>query len=435
MRFAEGSAMPRVDAIVLGAGIVGTSVGLHLAKRGLAVALLDRRGPGEETSHGNAGVIESNTLFPHPFPPGLIALLRIAAKRSSEANYHLAYLPRVAPWLIAYRANSRLERRFEFADLMRPLFARALFEHEALLAESRSEQYLRREGWLKLYRTRAAFAASGPERELAAKYGLSFNVVDVEGAQALEPVLAPRFRHAVHWPGAASLTNPLAVTRAYAGRFAELGGVVLRGDARSLRRGGSGWRVDAQEGPLDAAEAVIALGPWAPDVLEPFGIRLPLAVKRGYHQHFRARGNAGLSRPVVDAELGYCVAPMEQGLRLTTGAEFAARDAPPTPVQLARLLPAARQLFPLGDAVETTAWMGSRPCFPDSRPVIGPAPGQGGLWLACGHAHWGLTLGPVTGRLIAEQMTGAAPFCDPAPYRAERFAAWSTGTVAVLAIR
>jgi D-amino-acid dehydrogenase len=66
--------------------------------------------------------------------------------------------------------------------------------------------------------------------------------------------------------------------------------------------------------------------------------------------------------------------------------------------------------------------MGSRPCFADSRPVIGRAPGQAGLWLAIGHAHWGLTLGPVTGRLLAEMMTGATPFCDPIPYNAQRFA-------------
>jgi D-amino-acid dehydrogenase len=166
---------------------------------------------------------------------------------------------------------------------------------------------------------------------------------------------------------------------------------------------------------------VIALGPWAPDVLEKFAIRLPLGIKRGYHRHFRASGNAALKRPVGDIDNGYALAPMEQGIRITTGAEFAARDAKPTPVQLDRLMPAAQALFPLGTPVEATPWMGSRPCFADSMPVIGRAPGQPGLWLAFGHAHWGLTLGPATGRLIAELLTGVTPFCDPAPYRAERF--------------
>jgi D-amino-acid dehydrogenase len=126
---------------------------------------------------------------------------------------------------------------------------------------------------------------------------------------------------------------------------------------------------------------------------------------------------------VLDADVGYCVAPMEQGLRLTTGAEFADRDAPRTPAQLDRVLPKARELFPLGEPVDDPdePWMGSRPSFPDSRPVIGRIPGQAGLWGDYGHTHWGLTLGPVSGRLLAEMMTGAAPFCDPAPFAAERF--------------
>src|SRR5262249_45823308 len=107
--------MARTDALVLGAGIVGTSIALHLVKRGLSVGLVDRHAPGRETSYGNAGVIESNTLFPHPFPQGLGALLRVAFKQAPEANYHAAFLPQVAPWLLAYRANSTPERRAEFA--------------------------------------------------------------------------------------------------------------------------------------------------------------------------------------------------------------------------------------------------------------------------------------------------------------------------------
>src|SRR5205823_6480553 len=148
--------------------------------------------------------------------------------------------------------------------------------------------------------------------------------------------------------------------KAYAGRFAALGGVLLIGDARSLHRSNGYWRIDTAEGPLDAAVVVMALGPFAPDVLGPLGIKLPLGIKRGYHRHFRPAGNAALTRPVLDAETGYCLAPMEQGIRLTTGVEFAARDAPQTPEQFDRLLPAARELFPLGEPVEASPWMGSR---------------------------------------------------------------------------
>src|SRR5512144_1967969 len=102
--------MARTDAMVLGAGIVGTSVALHLARRGMSVALVDRAGLGEQTSYGNAGIIEGNTIFPPAFPSDPAALLRIALKRASEANYHLSFLPQVLPWLMAFRAASRPDR-------------------------------------------------------------------------------------------------------------------------------------------------------------------------------------------------------------------------------------------------------------------------------------------------------------------------------------
>jgi D-lysine oxidase len=413
--------MARTDAMVLGAGIVGTSIALHLAKRGLSVALVERAGVGEQTSYGNSGVIEGSTVLAPGFPKRLSALARVAFKQASDANYHWSFLPKVAPWLWAFRANSTPQRLAENARANRPLFARALAEHETLIEESGARRYLRKTGWIKLYRDERTFAGLQLEFALAKEFGLPLELLDAAGAQKLEPSLNPVFSHAVFWPAAASLSNPLAVTRAYAARFTALGGVTVTGDACTLHRSGAGWRVETDAGGVDAGSVVVALGPWAPDLLEPLGLKLPMAVKRGYHRHFAGQGNAMLTRPVVDVDYGYLITPMEQGIRLTTGAEFAARDARPTPVQFDRLMPAAQKLFALGPRADGNTWMGARPCFPDSRPVIGPAPGLPGLWLAIGHAHWGLTLGPATGRLIADMIMGEPPVVDPAPYRAERF--------------
>ena len=413
--------MAHTDAIVLGAGIVGTSVALHLAKKGLAVALVDKRGPGEETSYGNTGVIVGASVFPTAFPRSLSKLIQVALKRAPEANYHWGDLLKVAPWLYAYYGWSTPEKLKDSAVKLRPLMARAVAEHKALLEESGALKYFRETGWMTLYRRDAAFEAMKPQLEFGAQIGVAAQPLDTEGALALEPSLAPVFRHALMWPDVASLSNPLMVTRAYAARFSALTGVVLKGDARSLHRANGKWRVDTDEGPVDAENAVVALGPWSTDVVEPLGVKVPLGIKRGYHRHYNAKGNASLSRPIIDTEYGYAITPMEQGIRLTTGAEFAARDAAPTPVQFDRLMPHARELFPLGEPNEAEPWLGRRPNMPDSLPVLGRAPGQAGLWLAFGHGHWGLTLGPVTGRLIAEMMTGATPFTDPQPYRAERF--------------
>jgi D-amino-acid dehydrogenase len=112
---------------------------------------------------------------------------------------------------------------------------------------------------------------------------------------------------------------------------------------------------------------------------------------------------------------------MTAGIRLTTGAELALQHAPATPAQLARAEAVARRLVPLGPRLDPAPWLGSRPCTADMLPVIGPAPRRPGLWLAFAHGHQGLTLGAVTGRLVAELLSDEAPCVDPHPFAPARF--------------
>ena len=236
-----------------------------------------------------------------------------------------------------------------------------------------------------------------------------------------EPHLGPGPIGALHFRDPGAISDPGALVEAYGELVRRRGGEFVQGDARTLEESPEGWQVETEAGLATAREVVIALGPWSDLVFRKLGYRLPFAVKRGYHRHFRPKGNAVLNRPVLDSDGGFLLAPMTRGIRLTTGAEFALRDAPPTPVQIGRAEPLARALFPLDGAVEDKPWMGARPCLPDMLPVIGKGARHKGLWFDFGHQHHGLTLGPVTGRLLAEQMTGETPFTDPAPYRAERF--------------
>jgi D-amino-acid dehydrogenase len=137
--------------------------------------------------------------------------------------------------------------------------------------------------------------------------------------------------------------------------------------------------------------------------------------------HYGTEGNAMLNKLVLDAEVGYVLAPMARGIRLTTGAEFAMRDAAPSPIQLGRAERAAHEIFPLGERRDPEPWKGARPCTPDMMPIIGKAPRHTGLYVGVGHAHHGFTLGPATGELLAQQMTGEQTAIDLAPFRMERF--------------
>jgi D-amino-acid dehydrogenase len=179
--------------------------------------------------------------------------------------------------------------------------------------------------------------------------------------------------------------------------------------------------VTTAQGPVQAPQVVVALGPWAKELLAGFGVQVPIAVKRGYHMHYSLSGNATLTRPISESETGYVLSPMAMGVRLTTGAEFADRDAPPTPIQLEACEPAARRLAPLDRRLQAQPWMGARPCSPDSSPIIDAVPRNPGMWFAGGHGHWGFGLGAVTGRLVAELVSGATPVVDPKPLSLARF--------------
>jgi D-amino-acid dehydrogenase len=280
-----------------------------------------------------------------------------------------------------------------------------------------------RRGWLNCCRTEKSLRKAIEQAHLLDKYGVDYAVLTGAQLRELEPHVSEAIVGAIHFRGSPTSSDPGMLTKAYADLFTHKGGRFLKGDARHLAALPSGWSVVSEKGSIEAREAVVALGPWSDDVFRPLGYEIPLAVKRGYHMHYGVKGNAALGHSVRDADGGFAIAPMIKGVRLTTGVEFADRDAPPSPVQLARDEPLARELFPLAERLEPEPWMGRRPCLPDMVPVIGKGERHQGLWFAFGHAHHGFTLGPVTGRLLAEMMTGKEPFTDPSCYAASRFAA------------
>ncbi len=410
------------DVIVLGAGIVGVSSALHLQDRGRRVALVDRRAPGEETSFGNAGLIERSSLVPYGFPRKLGTLLRYARNQSTDLYWDYKALPAYAAWLARFWWESSPQRLATAARDLMPLIGACVDEHDKLIARAGVGQLVHDGGWIEAFRTRAAFDSEARASEDAIReHGLHVSVLDAAALHAQEPSVGEGICGAIHWKDPKSVLNPGALVKGYARLFEANGGTFVNGDAATLRSSGDAWTVETQHGTVRAKEVVLALGPWSDTVFEPLGYRIPLRAKRGYHMHYRPARQM-LSVPIVDTECGYVIAPMEGNrLRLTTGVEIAERGAPPTGIQLERVEPLARVTFGLGERVDEKPWLGMRPCTPDMRPVIGPAPRHRGLWFAFGHNHHGLTLGPVTGRLLAEMMTGETPFADPRPFRVERF--------------
>jgi D-amino-acid dehydrogenase len=410
------------QTLVLGAGIVGVCSALHLQMQapGQRIVLLDRDEPGRGTSHGNAGLIERSSIIPYAFPRQWSRLLRYGLNRQSSMRFSPVFLPRLAPWLLEYWRQSSPANLAKASLAMQPLIQRCVDEHDLLAEASGMTGLFRARGWIEFYRDQKEFDLAAADARTYDQYGLRFDILDAEQLREREPDL-----HGVvggiHWLDPKSVTDPGALVRGYAALFVQRGGVLLKGDARSLRQQGDGWQVQSEEGAVNATDVVVALGPQSADVFSALGYHIPLAIKRGYHMHYATQPGAQLQHSVIDAQAGYVLAPMARGIRLTTGVEFAPSDAAPNEIQLRRCEALARTLYPLGERLDAEPWLGRRPCLPDMRPVIGPAPGHKGLWFNFGHAHHGLTLGPVTGRLLAQMMAGAPTFTDPAPYSPARF--------------
>ena len=411
------------ETIVLGAGMVGVSIAWHLARRGRSVLLVDRRPPGRETSFGNGGLIQREAVRPYPFPREVGKLLKVLPNRRVDIRYSLAGMLEAAGPLFSYWRHSAPDHHARIIPEYASLIMLSTQEHEPMIEAAGASELVKKEGWLEVYRSAAELDARvGEAREAEQRFGVTHELLDQAALRQREPQLSAHPVGAIHWTNAWSAADPGGLVAAYAGLFEREGGRFLQAEVRGLTQVGQGWRVETDAGVQEAEEVVVALGPWAGPMLKPLGYRLPTFVKRGYHMHYAAREGQRLHYWLLDAEVGYILAPMSAGIRLTTGAELKPLDAPADHGQLAAAERVARELYPgLGERLDEVPWKGARPCLPDMKPVIGPATEHEGLWLAFGHGHQGFTLGPVTGRLLAEMMEGETPAVDMTPFRADRF--------------
>jgi D-amino-acid dehydrogenase len=170
-----------------------------------------------------------------------------------------------------------------------------------------------------------------------------------------------------------------------------------------------------------ARRAVLAAGGWSHAMTRALGYRLPLAVERGYHLHLAPGEGPRLNRPIHDSGGYHMLAPMRQGVRITSGVELAPLSAPPDMTQIDAAVREARGTLALGAPVENEPWLGARPSTPDGLPVIGEAPRHPRLFFAFGHGHIGLSNGPITGQVIGDLLLGRPAAFDISPFSAARF--------------
>lgn len=410
------------DVVVLGAGMVGVSVAWHLARRGHAVTLIDRRAPGCETSFGNAGLIQREAVRPRAFPRDPATLWRLLPNHGIDVRYRGAAMLGASRALAGYWHHSAPKAFARIVPEYASLIRHCTDEHAVMIEHAGADALVRKDGWRYGFRSQSEFDHQLELAEEAhCRFGVDYEMLDHARLHQCEPSLSARVIGAIEWTNSWSVVDPGALVQAYAAAFVAFGGRVVQAEALELTQVGVQWQLKTGQGAFSASDFVLAAGPWSSEWLKRLGYRLPMFYMRGYHMHYAAQAGQVLNKAILDYEKGYLLAPKRAGIRLTTGAELNSLNAPPLSGQLQAAEDEARQIFPLGERLDPKPWLGARPCMADMKPVIGPAPRHDGLWFALGHAHQGFTSGPLTGRLIGEMMDGETPLVDVMPFRADRF--------------
>jgi D-amino-acid dehydrogenase len=408
--------------IVIGAGIVGVCTGLFLQRAGHSVTIIDPKQPGRGTSFGNAGSLAVGNVYPVSMPDTWKQVPGMLFNPAAPLNLRWSHLPRMLPWMVRFLAAGMPGRVERISKEIRAITKDAVAAHDLLLTEFGITDIVKPVGWLKVYGSRRSFDASASTRAIQTRRDVKIEILNSDEIRQLEPGLAHGFTHGAFEPDTSFVTSPAMLTDAYAEAFVGRGGRFLQervtrfefDDAKPVR-------AVTDLGVRDADTFVVCAGAWSDRLTAMLGTRVPLDTERGYHLNLNVEDGPGLRRPVVFGDHGFVLAPMKDGMRLTSGVEFAGVDAAPDFRRIYNMLPMAKSMLPgLGSDV-TREWLGHRPSLPDSKPVIARSPTLDNVFFAFGHGHLGLTMAARTGQLVDDLVSGSASDIDLSPYRATRF--------------
>jgi D-amino-acid dehydrogenase len=411
--------------VVIGGGVIGTCVAYYLARRGAAVTLVERGEIAGAASRGNAGMISPG--HPPINGPGRVAQ---AIRSLKDPLSPLFVAPRWDPglfrWLWSFARHCSqpgLEAGMAALaplGLATPALFQELVDTEALDCDYRPS------GYLEVCRTEPGLAAARREARLIGRYGFRTQELSAEELREREPAIREDVLGGIaHADG--STVNPSRFVTELA-RAAARHGAVLRTGAKVERIEVQDERVTAVrtgEGErLEASVVVVATGSYSGGLLERLGLGLPIQPAKGYHEDRSPAlpGTPALSMPCLLLERSVFCTPMDDFVRFAGTLEFSGPNHEVRPDRLEQLMRSASLYFDGVERAESLdVWVGLRPCTPDGLPAIGPMPGIGGLFAATGHGMLGLTLGPVTGKLLTERILDGRSSLPLAPFDPARF--------------
>jgi len=412
---------------VIGAGIVGISCAIALQRDGHQVVIIDKTGPAAGASFGNAGAIVNGSCIPTATPGIALSAIKMLLS-NGPLSIDLASVPHLLPWLVRFVIQSS-ERNYQYnAKALVSLTKLATQGWKTLLDpqnfnDGQCLQLFKNVGWLRLFETTATFNTNLAARNLMAQCGTDFSILNTDDIYQLEPNLKPIFKHGFFQADCHFVTNPEKMGQLLSAHFIENGGQLEIADVREIsisNANGSANQpiINTTTGTIYPKKVVLCAGAWSTKIAAGLNYQAPLAAERGYHLMLPATNQ--ISRPIVNADQFIVLSPMQCGLRMTSQVELAKVDTAPDYRKIRSLLPQVQRMLSGVDLTEQSVWMGARPSLPDSLPIISQS-SHADIFYAFGHQHLGMTLGPITGQLIADLIAKRPSVVDLSVFRADRF--------------
>ena len=408
--------------VVIGAGIIGTTIAYDLQRRGQTVVLVDRDTPGKGASYGNMASIAVTEFMPASRPGVWAQMPKWMLDPEGPVRIRPGYMPKLIPWFMRFLSASRPSKLRELESAGAVLCGRVYKDLDALLKETRLEHMLSKEGCLSLYTDETEFRADREHIEILERFGFRYQVLDGRAIRDLEPALTQKIGKAVLFPDNRSVADPYKLVVALSEQFSALGGRIEQGEVGGFEHAEN--RISAvrlKDGrQLEASQVVLAAGAFTARLSALLNEHIPLETERGYHTQIMAPG-ISMTHSIIWPAKAFMVTPTAGGIRVGGTVEMAGLDAPPDYRRAKVLVKRAKEALPDLKVEQTSEWMGHRPALPDTVPVMGRSAKRRNVFYATGHGHLGLTYGATTGRLMADLITGATPPVDMSPYRVDRF--------------
>lgn len=407
--------------LVIGAGVIGTAIAYEMQKRGRQVTLVDRDAPGRGASFGNMASIAVTEFMPASRPAIWRQMPGWLLDPEGPIRVRPGYLPRLIPWFMRFLNASRPSKLRDLEAQGALLCGRALSDTQALMQEIGIADHITQQGCLSLYTDEAEFRADREHIEILERFGFEYEVLDGWALRDLEPEITTKIGKAVLFPHNRSLRDPYVYVNRLVQAFEGMGGRVVRANVVGFERTGTSHSVRLEDGQaLSAGQVVLCAGAFTARLAKALGEPIPLETERGYHTQIM-EPRLQLRHSIIWPAKAFMVTPTAGGIRVGGTVEMAGLDAPPDYRRAKITVKRAQEALPNLQVHRATEWMGHRPAFPDTVPLLSPSEKVPGIFYATGHGHLGLTYAATTARLMGQLISGEATDVDLRPFHIARF--------------